>query len=214
MLTIIAISDTHGVHPKNLPEADLLIHAGDWSSSGNHKETETFMTWLKQIKHKYSRIVCIPGNHDIWIEKNESQAKQWFQDNDLDLLIDDYIETNGIKIYGTPWCPQFGNWSYMKDLEFRARKASFIPDDTNILVSHSPAHGILDTLDNHGSEPGKKAGCYGILQAIERIKPTILISGHIHEGFGFKKHGETSCFNVAALNSQYKPQSNYTRIEI
>lgn len=216
-MKLVAISDTHGQFPKNfdnLPKADILIHAGDWSSAGTYQETAAFLLSLDRLGPKFDKILCVPGNHDIWISQNEAQAKELFKEVGADLLIDESLEYKGINFHGNPWCPQFGSWAYMKDADFRLRKASFIPYNTNILITHSPAHGILDTLDEISSEPGKHAGCIGIKQALDQISPDILISGHIHEGYGVKKYNETLCFNVANLNSRYKHQANYTVIEL
>lgn len=213
-MKLVAISDTHGNKIKGLPEADILIHAGDWSSSGSYKETRDFVSWLQDLKHKYDRIVCTPGNHDIYIEKNEVDARRMFKDNEFDLLIDESIEYKGLNIHGHPWCPIYGSWSYMKDVEFRLRKASFIPDNTDILITHSPAYGILDKLDIYGSEPGKNVGCQGVLQAIERIKPKLHVSGHIHCQSGMQLYNNTICVNAASVNEQYQLSNQFKVIYI
>ncbi len=43
-LRIIHLSDTHGVHRRlrNLLEADILVHSGDFTMSGSEAETRLF----------------------------------------------------------------------------------------------------------------------------------------------------------------------------
>lgn len=59
------MSDTHGMHRqlKHLPEADLLIHAGDFSTFGNESEAIDFLEWFVDLPYKHKVFIC--GNHDI-----------------------------------------------------------------------------------------------------------------------------------------------------
>ena len=59
-LKILHLSDTHGVHSRlrNLPEADILVHSGDFTMSGSEAETldyngpQKLDTELRQIDSK------------------------------------------------------------------------------------------------------------------------------------------------------------------
>ena len=47
MIRIILISDTHNLHGTlQMPEGDILIHAGDFTEDGTQKEIEDFDNWL------------------------------------------------------------------------------------------------------------------------------------------------------------------------
>ena len=48
-LKIIHLSDTHGVHRRlrNLPEADIFVHSGDFTMSGSEIETLDYNGPLK-----------------------------------------------------------------------------------------------------------------------------------------------------------------------
>ena len=48
-LKIIHLSDTHGVHRRlrDLPEADILVHSGDFTMSGSEAETLDYNGPLK-----------------------------------------------------------------------------------------------------------------------------------------------------------------------
>ena len=48
-LKILHLSDTHGVHRRlrDLPEADILVHSGDFTMSGSEAETLDYNGPLK-----------------------------------------------------------------------------------------------------------------------------------------------------------------------
>jgi Predicted phosphoesterases, related to the Icc protein len=58
------------------------------------------------------------------------------------------------------------------------RKWNKIPDDTDILVTHTPPVGHGDLCCT-----GVRAGCVELLTTVQqRIKPKYHVFGHIHEG--------------------------------
>ena len=73
-------------------------------------------------------------------------------------------------------------------------KWSQIPPGVDILVTHMPPHGVLDT--NTGKV---KAGCPDLATAvITRVKPRIHVFGHIHESAGVSRMGGTLFINAAS----------------
>ena len=54
-----------------------------------------------------------------------------------------------------------------------------IPDDIDILISHGPPAGILDE-----NFEGHRCGSQALMNAIERIRPRLVVFGHIHEQGG------------------------------
>ena len=53
-----------------------------------------------------------------------------------------------------------------------------IPDDTDVLITHSPPLGFGDLCST-----GARAGCVELLHSVQqRIKPKYHVYGHIHEG--------------------------------
>lgn len=208
-MKIVLLSDTHGSLVKNLPKADLLIHTGDWSGCGTYKETRDFIDWLKTIKHKFGKICCVPGNHDRFVEENQDQAKQEFEDNGFHLLIHESFEYMGEKIYGHPMTPIFGDWAFMGDYEECKVAASLIPHDTTILASHGPALGHLDQLAENGSKPGDHVGDPHLNKALSRIQPKLHTFGHIHEGAGIKTLDKTLLVNASYMNEYYSPTNAF-----
>lgn len=63
-MKVLVMSDTHGMHCRmgKLPDADLLIHAGDFSMIGTKEEAIDFLEWFTVLPHKHKVFIC--GNHD------------------------------------------------------------------------------------------------------------------------------------------------------
>ena len=74
-----------------------------------------------------------------------------------------------------------------------------------ILVSHNAPYGCsLDLIDNEKSiANGEHYGSIIAREIIEEFQPILSISGHIHEGFGKEKLG-----NTIALNSGFRGDTN------
>ena len=52
----------------NVPHGDILIHAGDFTNTGEKYEIEELSNFLSLLPHKYK--IVIAGNHDITFEKS------------------------------------------------------------------------------------------------------------------------------------------------
>jgi predicted MPP superfamily phosphohydrolase len=72
---LVCISDTHSRYHFALPAGDILIHAGDFSMSGERSEIEKFIQWLKSLTQFRLKII-IAGNHDLTLEP-EFYEKTW-----------------------------------------------------------------------------------------------------------------------------------------
>ena len=64
-LKILHLSDTNGIHHRmrNLPEADILVHSGDFTMSGTEAETLDFLEGVCDILYRHN--VLVAGNHDF-----------------------------------------------------------------------------------------------------------------------------------------------------
>ena len=63
ILRVVLISDTHMQHRKlDMPKADMLIHAGDFTNKGRAKDIKDFDDWLGEMDYKHKIVVF--GNHD------------------------------------------------------------------------------------------------------------------------------------------------------
>ena len=73
-----------------------------------------------------------------------------------------------------------------------------IPENTDIVISHGPAFGILDVVG------WKNQGSQALRYRIDEIKPKYLISGHIHEDRGFLQKEFTTYINASILDERYQ----------
>src|SRR6266850_3316831 len=101
-MKLVAISDTHGRHNKLvIPECDILIHAGDWSSMGYKHEIEDLARWFNKLlaDGTVKDIITIPGNHELEFEKRLPESRQWltYLCPGIHLLIEESIEIDGVK---------------------------------------------------------------------------------------------------------------------
>lgn len=210
-IRITFISDTHNKHKQvtsSLPGGDLLIHAGDLSSMGYQHEIQGFCSWFDKL-NDYDHKVFIAGNHDWGFQNNTEKIMEIVNSYKwIDYLQDDVFmfgktgnPEDMIKIWGSPWQPEFYDWAFNlpREGEELREKWSLIPNDVDILITHGPAHGYLDRVIG-GWE---NLGCELLAESIKVKKPKIHVCGHIHTGYGYIFDGDTHYINAAVLNEQY-----------
>jgi Icc-related predicted phosphoesterase len=200
-MKFVVISDTHGLHEQlNIEPCDLLIHCGDFSQTGSYVDHVIFAKWLAKQPATYK--IVVPGNHDGYSQSHPILIKDVFSDLGIHLLIDQYIEIEGKKIYGSPWTPRFGHWFWAKERGEDIKKYwDNIPSDLDILITHGPPKNVLDLnlRDNFA------CGCEELFIAVTNKKPKFHVFGHIHEfGGNVTKLGETTFLNAAVLDESYK----------
>jgi Icc-related predicted phosphoesterase len=222
-LKLVLISDTHNKHRKlDIPECDILIHAGDISDRGELPQVYDFINWFSNqpATHK----IFISGNHDFSFQDSRKNKirEALIQHPDITYLEDSETTIEGIKIYGSPWTPTFYNWAFNADRGAPLKYVwSKIPEDTDILVVHGPPRGYGDRIE--GSV--ERVGCKDLLERLLVVKPKLCIFGHIHEGWGmytmrvppenpelgFETH--ITCINASVLDSQYFLMNDPIEIE-
>lgn len=201
-MKITFISDTHNKHKQvtsSLPGGDLLIHAGDLSSMGYQHEIQQFCKWFNSLDG-YAHKAFIAGNHDWGFQDNSEKIMEIVKSyKDIDYLQDDMLMIGDdydkmVKIWGSPWQPEFFNWAFNLPRQGEELKGKWdmIPTDIDILITHGPCWGHLDTVKFN---PGVNLGCELLSERIQTIKPKIHVCGHIHTGYGYKFDGNTHYFN-------------------
>ena len=235
-MKIVCISDTHSLqdfmtHP--IPQGDILIHSGDISNKGGEKDVTNFINWFKNIEgFKYK--IFVSGNHDFCFEKiNQPHHKgdydwlhtlMWEDDlseSNVTYLEDDFIIIESpefsrpIKIYGTPWQPWFYDWAFNLPRmgEELKNKWDLIPDDTDILITHTPPNGIRDYVQNRfmGNE---SVGCEILRHRLETVNPILNVFGHIHGAYGTAYVRDTLFVNASICTEQYIPSNKPIVIEL
>ena len=202
-MIFVAMSDTHSMHRDiQVPDGDVLIHAGDFSNRGTLAEVHSFADFLQSLPHKHKIVVA--GNHDRAFEEQGMSARKILQPV-ATYLEDSGTEIEGIKIWGSPWTPEYNHWAFNlprgKPLQ---EKWDLIPSDTNILITHGPALGLLDVAaDQH-------LGCAHLKHRLRELKHLRHhIFGHIHDGYGLMRfpnaipHG--FAHNVSICTERYRP---------
>lgn len=198
-MRIVFISDTHTRHREvRVPEGDILVHSGDISGRGGAKEISLFMAWMDQQPHAHK--VMIAGNHDFLAERNPEEFLSLVPSG-VTYLNDSGVEIAGLKIWGSPIQPWFHDWAFNRqrgpEIDVHWKK---IPSGTDLLITHGPPYGILDTTTN-----GEKVGCADLLRRVEEIRPRIHVFGHIHEAYGQHHQNGTHFINASSLNHRYMP---------
>lgn len=185
---LVCVSDTHNLQP-HLPSGDILIHAGDLTQNGTFLELQAQLAWLSTLTHPHKVIVA--GNHDIILDasyymrnahlanpntpKERRENLDWasitYLQNSSTTL---HIKRRTVKIYGAPETLKQGNWAFEYPRANDIWRHT-IPEATDILVTHGPSKGHLDSVrDLHH-------GCAFLLREIWRVKPKVHDCGHVHE---------------------------------
>lgn len=207
-MRVVCISDTHMQHETiNLPHGDVLIHAGDFSSSGAESQIRDFGQWLSRQPHTHKIIIA--GNHDRLMQKKPQEAQQWLVANcsSVSYLYDSEttVTVNNVryKIYGSPWQPEFFNWAFNLPRGIKLAEVwSKIPDDVDILVTHGPPLSIMDIVDRNS----QNVGCEDLYNRIKQLKKLKLhVFGHIHEGYGVEEIDGIKFVNASINTVNYRP---------
>jgi predicted phosphodiesterase len=196
----VALSDTHCRHRSlKLPAGDVLLHAGDISyNRSSILEIRDFLDWFGRQPHPYK--IFIAGNHDFFFENKTREDIKNLLPEGVFYLKEEACVINGIKIWGSPYTPWFFRWAFNKKRgEPLAKHWHLMPPDTDVLLTHGPVYGILDTVVN-----GQHVGDRDLLQKVLEVKPKVHVCGHIHEAFGkVKRHGIVFV-NACIVNDAYE----------
>lgn len=218
----VCVSDTHNSIAQmrhKIPPGDVLIHAGDFTRRGLVAEVVEFDLFMAQLPHRYKLVIA--GNHELSFDPATTGYWEDFvvgnfahstpQDKarhakrfltHCTYLEDSQAIVYGIKVYGSPWQPCYHNWAFnlvrgQPLLDFWNR----IPDDTDVLVTHTPpvGHGDLCIYNRH-------VGCVELLSVVQRrVRPRYHVFGHIHEAYGVTTDGQTTFINASICDVKYRP---------
>lgn len=197
-MKILHLSDTHGCHHRlrDLPDADVAVHSGDFCMVGSEQEAIDFLNWFCDLPYRHKIFIC--GNHDDSLYGANIDGL----DSNVHYLCNSGIKIEGVKFYGVPM--------FMGDCitERQYRNYNNIPNDTDVLITHSPAYGILDYDDgiNYGSED--------LLSVITRVSPIVHLFGHIHKQHGITSMGTTTFSNGAIMNEDYSKLNHPNILEL
>jgi hypothetical protein len=195
-IKIVCLSDTHSHHRDlEVPDGDLLIHAGDFTIARSTSDPDDFFAWLAALPHKHK--ILVNGNHERnakWSQETAVYAKK----AGVIFLCDEAVtlDLNGrkVRVWGA-------NFRWPIDSSSTESPYGAIPTGTDIIVSHGPAKGYVDEDSDR-----LYTGCEALLQAVRRVRPRLLVCGHIHSGRGIA-HGagdEAGTIFVNAANAGHR----------
>lgn len=218
---LVLISDTHGQHRSvDLPVGDVLIHSGDLTLAGERDVALDFVSWLAEqpFRHK----IFVAGNHDNWAEHNSAELRNYSERLGVHYLQDSSVDIDGVRFWGSPYTPEFMDWSFMLANEATAaRHWQQMPDNVDVVITHGPPAGVLDELlpggelnsecnsGNNGFDTSsdlirRNVGCRALAARIAKVSPRIHIFGHIHEAYGSHHVGGTHFINASCMNTRYE----------
>jgi predicted phosphodiesterase len=218
----VCFSDTHGMHDqiptRHRPEADVLLHAGDLTNTGELEQIESLDAWLSNYPAAHK--VIIAGNHDITLDEpyyTATGAARFAHTPPYDCgrargllrsctyLEDTAVDVCGYRIYGSPYQPEFCDWAFNlpRGEPCRQRWAAIPFTGVDILMTHGPPHGFGDVVD-----VSKRAGCEDLRRAIDqRPSIAVVVAGHVHEGYGCRADGARLQVNASTCTHGYRPSN-------
>ena len=195
-MRIVVIGDTHGKHEDlGILEGDVLIHCGDFCDGFRKDPGDVGNVDAWFAKQRFEIILCVGGNHDFGVEDRIRHGEPVFQH--AVWLLDEAVVHRGLKFYGSPWLPHLQGWAFYQSSDGLRKKWSMIPDDTDVLITHTPPFGILDQPRSRNVN----CGCAHLLERVREVKPQFHLFGHNHASAGMEKDDSTTFVNASVVDS-------------
>ena len=204
-MKILAISDIHGIHDAaekinntaEKYEVDLVIISGDITTFGPASYAENLLNKIK------IQTLAIPGNCDppeVNLAIKNSKA--------LNLHKKKEIINDNVFVGLGGGAKNFVNVG----IAFTEREIYCILnkliEKESILVVHQPAYGQFDCVN------GRHTGSQALQKIIDKYEPILVISGHIHEDYGFKSVNNTVFLNPGSLKDDKAALINFRKKKI
>jgi Icc-related predicted phosphoesterase len=200
-MRIVALADTHLFHEAldgKVPDGDVLVHAGDLLQYGTLDEMKRGVDFLRSFPHETK--VLVAGNHDTCLQRKRDEARALL--DGIIYLEDSSATIGGYHFYGSPWQPIFMVWAFgLRRGPELASKWKLIPDQVDVLVTHSPPHGYGDRVMYGDTE--HRVGCRDLAKRVKEVAPRLHIFGHIHQDPGRWEDGPTTYANVTTAEGAH-----------
>lgn len=228
-MRIVAVSDLHGSLPE-IPECDLLIVAGDvcpdrFGPFLAMHVPEQQMRWFE--RHMLPWLTEAPaahkvltwGNHDWCGQACDFESRPWSGPGNSVQIVVDRVATvpwdgGMISIWASPWSNRFMKWAFMAEPEHLGALYARIPEAVDILVSHQPPYGHSDHCRDGFAGRVRHLGSRELLVAIDRVRPKLVICGHIHDGYGRSEYQGIPIYNVSMVDDAYRVVNRPTIIDL
>ena len=195
MTKIVCFADIHN-RKIELPKGDILIFAGDLVETGYLHEFERMAKYMNSLDYPYKIMVW--GNHDRLAELYPAAVTRLFKGWNILTNEPYYNREHDLSFYGTPINKRHDNWAFQPKPEIRKQHFKMIPNETDILITHTPPLGILDQWE------GQTIGDDLLAEILPNKKFKYNVFGHAHEGYGQMKIDNKNFVNCAIMTKDYK----------
>ncbi len=197
-MKFLVLSDIHGnlealdKLDKEFSNADAVLFGGDFAKFG---EPETGLPVLEKLCTKHDTIFSVIGNCDEPEFLPEVEARDCSIEKAL-------IFNEGLAFAGSGGGTKFTGTTpferteeeIMSDFALVAESKETIWNNL-ILISHNPPKDTKCDMVSGGVHVGSQL----LTDFIKKVKPLVVITGHIHESAGIDTVGETTVINPGAL---------------
>ncbi|CAI7645458.1 unnamed protein product [Penicillium palitans] len=166
-----------------IPPGDILIHAGDLSAEGSLRDLQATLNWLKEQPHHIKIVVA--GRRDIYLNQMMTGGPHWRhghrrKGNWGDIIYLEHQQVvvaaeNGrlLRVFGSPCSPMS---IYSRAFQYPRDENVWnkIPNNVDILITHTPPFTHLDSLE----------GCWHLLRKLWKSPPRLHVFGCVREHHG------------------------------
>jgi len=138
------------------------------------------------------------GKHDHLFEQEPGVARRLIPSN-VNYLEESGIEIGSLKIWGSPFNPYNHGSAFGRTEKEISDHWDRIPEDSNIVVVHTPAYGVLDQ-----NASGEHEGSKELLRKLVKVEPNYFVCGHAHRSHGHQYHEGIHFINAALSNDEFK----------
>jgi uncharacterized protein len=200
-MRLLILSDIHcqwrDFDPARYPTVDAILCAGDITDTGKPGQ-ERFIesrAWVcGQAAH--APFYWIPGNHDIGFDGTE-----YADIPNTHCLLNKTLAVGPFSVHGVSCSPCYNApqlaryWDFMT-ADPETEQAAYDFERVDIVVSHSPPHGLCDaSWDRWNGDT--KLGSEALTNYLVANEPKLVVCGHIHEAAGERTLGPTRIINTA-----------------
>jgi Icc-related predicted phosphoesterase len=190
-LKLLVCSDLHGSGQAldMLEEAtssdsyDAMVVCGDFTTFGTTEFTENI---LKRFK---LRIFAVPGNCDV----PETVSVLEGANASIHNMREEFM---GRQFFGFGGSLPGGGMPFEIEDDILERSLRSVAVKDGIMITHCPAYGMNDL-----TKSGRHLGSKGILRVANEFKPTLAVSGHVHEARGRTVSKDTVFVNPGSARS-------------
>jgi hypothetical protein len=191
-MRIAGITDIHGrmgfdLAEDHLRRADLVLISGDITNFGGEEEARPI---IERIRSVNSTVYAVSGNCD------HSGVARLLGEMNISLE-GTCVRDGGVVAAGLggslPGPSSTPNEYSEEEIDHILADAAGCAGSSGILVlvSHQPPRGTL----NDRLSSGEHVGSVSVRDFIEKNRPAVCLCGHIHEGMGIDRIGETATVN-------------------